>query len=238
MYRFARVVMLGAVSVGLSSPIASAGAQESGAPTVAILPFNGAMATRTGREYEGLHKAMPALLVSAMSANVAIRVIPREEMQRLVDAQRLQTGRLIDRDVAMRVGKLAGAQHVIFGRVMADAEGHIRVDARSVNVESEQVEFTDRVQEVGDNVMPLVDQLAMKLTHGMHLPVTLGAMQAGGPASSAQLPVKTAVMFGKALDLSDRGDSAHAAELFEAVLRDYPDFAPAKVGLGRLKPGT
>lgn len=238
MNRFAHVVMLGAVSVGLASPFAPAGAQETAAPTVAILPFNGAMTARTGREYEGLHKAMPALLVSAMSANVAIRVISREEAQRLVDAQHLQTGRLIDREVAVRVGKLAGAQHVVFGGVMADAEGHVRVDARSVNVETGQVEFTDRVQDVADNVMPLVDKLAMKLTHGMHVPVTLGAMQAGGPASSATLPVKAAVMFGKALDFSDRHDTARATELFEAVLRDYPDFAPAKLGLARLKPGT
>jgi TolA-binding protein len=49
--------------------------------------------------------------------------------------------------------------------------------------------------------------------------------------------MKYAVMYGTALDLADRGDKARALELFSAVLKDYPDFEPAKKARARLAPG-
>ena len=55
---------------------------------------------------------------------------------------------------------------------------------------------------------------------------------------AAKLPMRYAVMYGKALDMSDKGDKAHAAELFGAVLKDFPDYAPAKHGMAKVKAGT
>jgi hypothetical protein len=71
-------------------------------------------------------------------------------------------------------------------------------------------------------------------------PASAGAVaqQAGAPTTSAKLPMKYAVMYGRALDLSDRGDNTRAVELFGAVLKEFPDFEPAKKGMSRLKPGT
>jgi hypothetical protein len=46
--------------------------------------------------------------------------------------------------------------------------------------------------------------------------------------------MKYAVMYGKALDLADKGEKARAVELFGAVLKDFPDFGPAKSGISKL----
>jgi hypothetical protein len=50
--------------------------------------------------------------------------------------------------------------------------------------------------------------------------------------------MKYAVMYGKALDMADKGDKARAVELFGAVLKEFPDYGPAKSGISKLKPGT
>jgi TolA-binding protein len=107
------------------------------------------------------------------------------------------------------------------------------------------------VQDKSDNVMELIGTLAGRMNSGMHLPAaprrssesgaaapTAGAaVQAGAPTPSAKLPMKYAVMYGKALDLTDRGDKTRAVELFGAVLKDFPDFEPAKKARARLTTG-
>ena len=49
--------------------------------------------------------------------------------------------------------------------------------------------------------------------------------------------MRLAVLYGKALDMSDRGDKARAVELFGAVLKEFPDYTPARAGMAKVKPG-
>jgi len=249
MTRFARFAMVAAAALGIVAPAASLSAQGAGKPTVAILYFNNNVFTSNARDYDGLSKGVPDFLVTELANNPNIRVIERDQVQKLVDEQKLTSGGQVDRETAVRVGKLLGAQHMIFGGFMADPKGNFRIDARAVNVETGLIEYTDRVQDNADNVMPLIEKLAGKLNAGMHLPAMpersgmtqpagsqqMGATQAGAPAPTPKLPMKYAVMYGKALDLADKGDNAHAVELFGAVLKDFPDFAPAKSGISKLK---
>jgi hypothetical protein len=48
--------------------------------------------------------------------------------------------------------------------------------------------------------------------------------------------MRVAVMYGKALDMADKGDKARAVELFGAVLKEFPDYAPARTGMAKVKP--
>jgi TolB-like protein len=262
MNRIARFAMVATAVVGFASPWSAAQAQGTGKPTVAILSFNNNVFTKDARDYDGLSKGVPDFLVTEMASNPNIRVIEREQVQKLVDEQHLVTGGQIDLGTAVRVGKLLGAQHMIFGGFMADPRGNFRIDARAVNVESGAIEYTERVQDKADNVMTLIGRLAEKMNEGMHLPAmpartgdlmpsgaqqlgsrpaaaTAGAQQAGAPAAAApspRLPMKYVVMYGKALDLADKGEKARAVELFGAVLREFPDFAPARTGISKLQP--
>jgi len=109
-----------------------------------------------------------------------------------------------------------------------------------VNVETGAIEFTDRVQDRSDNVLGLVSQLASRLNAGLKLPTRVGdagaatgAQQAGAPTTT-KLPMRLAVLYGKALDMADKGDKARAVELFGAVLKEFPDYAPARSGMAKL----
>ena len=259
MTRIARFAMVAAAAVGFAAPLASVSAQGAAKPTVAILYFNNNVFTKDARDYDGLMKGVPDFLVTEMASNTNIRVIERDQVQKLVDEQKLVTGGQVDRESAVRIGKLLGAQHMIFGGFAADPKGNFRIDARAVNVETGMIEYAERVQDKADNVMPLIGQLASKLNAGMHLPPMpartgeatstpaqhlgatqpaaaqqAGATQAGAPVASPKLPMKYAVMYGKALDMADKGDNARAVELFGAVLKDFPDFGPAKTGISKL----
>jgi TolB-like protein len=241
-----RIALFAVAATALAMPRESVVAQ-SGKPTVAIMYFNNNVFTKDARDYDGLSKGVPDFLITEMSANAGIRVIERDQVQKLIDEQRLVGGGQVDRETAVKVGKLLGAQHMVFGGFMADPKGNFRIDARAVNVESGAIEYTDRVQDKSDNVLALISQLAGRLNAGLKLPAmpsrtgdaspAPGARQAGAP-SGAKLPMRYAVMYGKALDMADKGDRTRAVELFGAVLKDFPDYAPAKNGMAKVKPGS
>jgi TolA-binding protein len=48
-----------------------------------------------------------------------------------------------------------------------------------------------------------------------------------------KMDLRTAMLYSKALDAQDSGDSKKAAELYRAVLDKFPDYAPAKAGLAK-----
>ena len=240
LFRFAALALAGA---GLVAPLAAAAAQA-GRPTVAIMYFNNNVFTKEAREYDGLSKGVADFLITEMSSNSSIRVVERDQVQRLIDEQKLVGAGQVDRETAVKVGKLLGAQHMIFGGFMADPKGNFRIDARAVNVETGAIEFTDRVQDRSDNVLVLIGQLASRLNTGLKLPASptrtgdaspAGAQQAGAPAP-AKLPMRAAVLYGKALDMADKGDKARAVELFGAVLKEFPDYAPARARMAKVSP--
>ena len=187
----ARFATLAAAMLGLAAPVAPALAQADARPTVAIMFFNNNVFTKDARDYDGLSKGIADFLITEMAANPSIRLIERDQVQKLIDEQKLVTGGQVDRETAVRVGKLLGAQHMIFGGFMADPRGNFRIDARAVNVETSAIEYTERVQDKADNIMPLIGQLAAKLNAGMHLPampMRTGEVQApAGHGASCEL---------------------------------------------------
>jgi len=230
--RIALLVLAGAGLLADHQPAAAQAAK----PTVAIMYFNNNVFTKDARDYDGLTKGVPDFLISEMSNNPNIRVIERDQVQKLIDEQKLTSGGQVDRETAVKVGKLLGAQHMIFGGFMADPKGNFRIDARAVNVETGAIEYTDRVQDHGDNVMALISQLAGHLNSGLKLGAPTRTGDAGA-ATGTRLPMRMAVLYGKALDMADKGDKAKAVELFGAVLKEFPDYTPAKNGLAKVKPG-
>jgi TolB-like protein len=250
MTRFARFISLAAV-VAVAAPVV-AQAQKDGKPTVAILAFSNGSFGKDARDYDGLTKGIPAMLITDMQANPNIRVIEREQVQALVDEQKLVTGGQVDQSTAVKIGKLLGVHHMIWGTFTTDPKGNFRIDAKAVSVETGVIEHVERVDDKADNILTSIGTLANKLNTGLKLPPmpavrtgsttpasgATGAQQAGAPAAPAKLPMRVAVMYGKALDAKDHGEKAKAVEYFRAVVKDFPSFEPAVKEIASLSKGA
>ncbi len=243
MTRIARYVSLAAAVVGLAAPVVAAQAQSDTRPTVAVLFFNNGSFGKDAKDYDGLSKGIPDFLITDLSANKGIRVLERDQVQKLVDEQKLVTGGVVDKESAVKIGKLLGVHHMIFGVFMTDPKGNFRVDARAVKVETSEIEHVERVDGKGDDIMASIGSLASKLNAGMKLPAMTrrvgdasapSAQQAVAPAAAPKLPMRVAVMYGKGLDLKDQGDKSGAVERFNAVLKEFPEYGPAKSELAKL----
>ena len=225
--RIGRLTIAGIAAACAAGPAARA---QQSKPVVAVMLFNNDADPRTARDYDGLNKAIADFLSTEMSTNPNVRVVDRVQVQKAIDALRLPRGARITRESSVAAAKSLGAQTMIVGRFAPDAQGNFRIDARAVDVASGGVAFTDRVQSRADSIVPLVAGLASRLYGGM------GVAPATSAAVAVRLPMRTAITYGQALDAADRGENARATELYGAVLKDYPDYEPAKRGLARLKP--
>jgi TolB-like protein len=212
-----------ALAGGLALPGATLAAQAT-APTVMVAPFNVHEARRDSRDFAGVGTAIADLLAADLRAGGA-RVVERGPVQRTVALQPRSRDGMLGRQGAVDAARALGAAHVVYGGFTADAAGNVRLDARAVNVGTGAVEFTERLQGRGDDVVAMLHELASRLAKGMSVVLS------GAAPASAALPLRSLVDYGKGLEAADHGDRAQARQLLEGIVRDHPDFAPAKAAL-------
>jgi TolB-like protein len=166
-------------------------AQAQAKPVVAVLYFDNNSIGRDARDYDGVGKGMAELLTNDLLANPRVTVVERERVQALIVEQNLTSQKTIDPATAVRLGKIIGAQYMIYGAFMSDGRGQIVLTAKTVNVETSQISNPTRVTARGDDVLGMIGQLNEKLMTDMKLPVLrvgdagapAGAQPAGQPAS-------------------------------------------------------
>src|SRR5256886_16348887 len=110
-------------------------------PGVAVFPFdNGGSYGQDKDNFDALKKGIAGLMISDLAASAAVRVVERDELQKLLDEQNLGaagTGR-VDPQTAAKIGKLVGARYVVTG-VFIDFYGDFPLDAPLLQVQTSEV---------------------------------------------------------------------------------------------------
>jgi TolB-like protein len=211
----------------------SAGAQPAPdtRPTVAVMYFtNGAMERRA--DYEPFTRGIANMLMTGLGANTGIRLVERDQLQKVLDEGTLGRSGRVDAETAVQVGKIVNAHHMIFGGFIIEPGGRIRIDARAVDVTTSEIEHVDLVEGKTTNMFALIDQLATKLNQGMHLPPM--PVRPRDPEALKPRPEKWLVLYSRAMLAEDRHQDAEAVALYRQVLDEAPGFAPATESLKRL----
>jgi TolB-like protein len=182
-----------AVAATLALP-AIAFAQADTRPIIAVLNFDNNAIGPAAAEYAGMGKGVQDLVITDMAANPKFRIVDRDRIQTLLQEQNLIKSGAIDGQTAVRLGKILGAQYVIFGGFMTDGKSTAVLTGRTVDVETSAIANPQKVTGKTDNVLELIGQLSTKLNNDIKLdakPVRVGdagspsgAKQSGTPASS------------------------------------------------------
>ena len=120
--------------LGLAVPTVRA---QDDVPTVAVLDFTGLMLGSAGNSAP-LGKAVSSMLITELIGNPGLQVIERYQLQDLLMEQRLALSGRVDESTAVEIGKMVGAQYMIYGQVTSIAE-QLRMDMRAVDVETSEV---------------------------------------------------------------------------------------------------
>jgi len=236
MMRFGTAVAAGAaLALGALSGVARAQDSTDARPTVAVMYFTDGAIGKAHEDLAPLSAGISDLLITALSDNPKIRVVERDNLKKLMDEQDLSAGGRVDKETAVHLGKLLGAHHMIFGGFVTDGRGTMRLDARAVNVETSAIEHVETVQGKQDDLMALIDQLALKLNKGMQLPDIPKAVREASTEQAKRVPFETAMLYSRALAAKDAGKSDEAVQLLQKSLASFPEYAPAKRELEKLK---
>lgn len=139
-------------------------------PTVGVMTFTNAAMVRR-EEFAPISMAMAELLSGQLAANPAIAVVERAQLDKVLAELGLARSGTVDAATAAQLGKLLGAQYMLFGVLVVDPSERMRLDVRAVDVSTSRVLSRHSVNDRDANdVMRLVDRLAAELHTTLRLP--------------------------------------------------------------------
>ena len=168
-----------AVGLSLGALAGAAPAQTAAGPTLAVLDLSdGGSMGPDAQNLTGLGKGIAAMLTTEMSRNPRVRMVERDRIRSLLDEQRVAVSGMADEASAIRVGRLLGAQYMLFGSY-SDVYGQLRMDVRVVEVETGRLVRAQEVTAPRENLLASVTMLAERTFHELSLTPPGGMARAG-----------------------------------------------------------
>ena len=210
-------------------------AAEDTRPTVAVMYFTNGAIGPAHAELEPLRKGIADMLVTELASNPRIRVVERDPLQKLLDEQNLGRSNHIDPETAVKLGRVLGAGHMIFGTYVTDFRNNMRLDVRAVDVETSRIVYTETVTDKTDNFMSMISRIAEKANNGMKLPEMPRQARDASSDRARKLPFQVAMLYSRAIAEQDRGNREGAVQLYRAVIEKFPEYEPAERALKKLR---
>ncbi len=95
-----------------------------------------------GGELDYLGKTYSEMLLTNLAASPTIRLVEREHLRQVLEEQHLSASQLSSDETRLKLGRLAGANHMIFGSYMIMGD-QIKIDVRVVEVETTLTKFSE-----------------------------------------------------------------------------------------------
>jgi TolB-like protein len=193
--------------------------------TVGVLDFSGVMMSNAGASVS-LGKAVSSMLITELVGRPGITVIERQDLRKVLEEQRLALSGVVDESTAIEVGRILGAQYMIFG--VATSWSGLRLDMRAVDVETSEILSVEKMQGEDDELLDMVVRIGDRFAETLSLPPLEDR------PDFEPVPAMATIEFSRGLDFEDEGDVAEARAAFERALQLYPNHRGARRALERL----
>jgi len=207
-------------------------------PGIAVLDFDvGATIGQDPDDYQALRRGLASMTLNELTANPAVRVVERNQLQQILQEQNLGREGRVDPSTIVQIGHLIGAKYMVSG-TLYDVRGDFRIDARLFNAETGEVIRTQRVQGRLDNVFTLVEMLAQQLMRDANLPPLQRAEADQFRHDNPAPPTQAVMAYSRAVLYADRGDTQRAVEQYRRALQAFPQYTQARSDCNRLQAGA
>jgi len=197
--------------------------------TLAVLYFQ----NLTGRsELDPWQKGLTVMLITDLAQIKELQVLERVRLQALVEEIGFGASGQVDKGSAPRIGRFAGARHLVGGELGQDASQSLAVDSDLLDVPRESV--MDRFGSKGmvEELFRIEKELLFGITD------SLGIKLSPEKKAALQKPLSTdyraLLAFFQAIDCSDRGEYDKAAEYYKEALEKDPGLTQAADALQEL----
>lgn len=163
-----------------------------------------------------LRRTLAESLVSALLATPGQVVVDRLRLREVLAEQKLAAGDLADEASRLRLGRIVGAERMVFGGffVVGDA---VQVNLRVVETASSRVLFSDEATAPFESVMQQQPQWAARVAQAL----------GGRGTAAAAFETETWQAHDAALALADAGRLDEAVAALQRLLQGTPSFEPA-----------
>jgi TolB-like protein len=191
-------------------------------PTLAVLDFENNSFFKP-EEVQSLSKGLAQIMITELSRSGSIRVVEREKLRSLMDELNLSQSGMASEEGSLKIGRLVGAQHLVFGGYMVMMGDKIRIDMRIVEVETGLTLKADEVTGKTKEVLSLVQKLGNKILKDLN--VRLAENTGGTPK---KISMDALMLFSRGVETEDKGDSDKALAIYRKVLELEPGFSQAR----------
>jgi TolB-like protein len=216
-------------------------AQDDMRPTVAVLPFVNSAIGASNAELAPLSKGIADLLITELAQNSGIRVVERENLDKLLAEQNLSRDGRVEEATAARIGKLLGAKHMVTGSFITDKSGRMVLTLKSIDSETGRIEWTHTEPGKTEEFLSLVSKAGAAANTGLKLPaLTPQARQTSEAKAEKQkkVPFQAVMLYSRAIAAQDAGKKSEAIELFNQTIAKFPEFDDAKKAKAKLEGGN
>lgn len=167
-----------------------------------------------------LKRSLSENLTATLLQVAGLPVVERQRLKDLLAEQKLTAGALADEDTRLRLGKIIGAQRMVFGGffVLGDA---VQVHVRVIDTATSRVLFSDEA------ATPLAGVMAQVAPMNQRLAAALGGGSAANASRRTHSP-ETWQAYDRALALADAGNFDDAVLALQGLLARDKDFVPAE----------
>jgi len=201
--------------------------------TIAVMEFDNYSTGKYQEELGFITKGLAEFFEADFSKLSDLQVVERDKIDFLLKEIQLSQAGMVDQSTAVRVGKLLGAQIMVFGSLTQLDGKNAKMLVKAVKVEtSEIIASVEREgkPEYFQMEKELVKELAAKLDLTLNKE-TEQAIDAGGTSS-----MDAATMYSKGLFYQDKYEYAQAYEFFKKAYEMDNTFAEAKRKMEIYKP--
>ncbi len=200
--------------------------------TIAVLHFeNNSFMNKDA--YDGLKKGLADMLTTELMKISSLHVLEREKLAAVLMEQELAQSDITDPAGAPQIGKLLGAQLLMYGGFVRDMNNKIRIDVRMVKVESGEI--IKAVEATGKErvLFKLIKKLSFKIAKELDADISRAEKKA--IKGSDKINMKVMLVYSQGLEALDAGDKAAALNHFKIALRMDKSFKRAQNQIQKLE---
>jgi curli biogenesis system outer membrane secretion channel CsgG len=201
--------------------------------TVAVFPFSNDGVSGHER-LDFLREWLADSLAATLQSSSELRVVERRELVKILQEQKLGSSELASKEGRLHLGKIAGAQTLVFGSFAAIGEV-LQMSGRIVDVESGLVLKSASVHGDVASARALGQDLSQRLATDLGIAVARAA-QASGVAGDRAL--QEAELYYRGLRQEKGGQTDQAIESYRQALEIDSNDREARERLGKLLAGS
>lgn len=203
-------------------------------PAVVVWDFDnqspGALPGALAGGADFLKRSLGENLTAQLLAVPGLPVVERQRLKDVLAEQKVSAGELADDDTRVRLGKIVGAQRMVFGGFFVLGE-QVQVNVRVIDTATARVIFAEESTGPVEAVMQQVQPLNRRVVRALS---GAGAGAGAGASADPSAPLprqhdsRIWQAYDRALALGDAGQFDAAIAALQALLAQHKDFSPAE----------